>query len=231
MESTRLAVELDDEEREFLMTLMADRRPSSHGIAPGKGSDIGLMPEDAYERLWHAVDERFRSAGVDSSPHTAGGLLLQSRQPLARLRELKIVRSANAPAGDFAEWLVVKATEGTLAPPSQKGWDVRTSDGRKLQVKARFVSNPVKAGQRQLSTFRSFDFDELVVVLLDDEHPVARVSCIPRAAVEEQARNDDYVGGNRVMASDELLDGGEDWTDRLRQVASMRLDNYLGPTP
>ncbi len=229
MGSASLDLELSPEERGFLMSLLADRRPKSHGVASGKGSDIDLIPDDEFERLWHATDDKLRNADLDLTPYTAGGLLLRSRQPLTRLRELGIVRSANAPAGDLAEWLVAKATDGELATQSQKGWDVKAHDGRRLQVKARFVSNPIKAGQRQLSTFRSFDFDELVVVLLDDVDPVSRASCIPRAVVEEQASPDEYVGGKRVLASDALLDSGEDWTDRLQQVAFMHLSNYVDP--
>ena len=229
MGSTSLNLELSEEERGFLMSLLADQRPTSHGIPPGKGSDIDLIPDDEFERLWNASYGKLRNADLDPTPYTAGGLLLQSRQPLGRLRELGIVRSANAPAGDVAEWLVAKATDGELAPKSQKSWDVKARDGRRLQVKARFVSDPIKAGQRQLSTFRSFDFDDLVVVLLNDVDPVGRASCIPRAAVEEQASPDEYVGGNRVVASDALLDSGEDWTNRLQQVALMHLSNYADP--
>jgi hypothetical protein len=221
-----MTVEFDSEQRDFLMSLLAARQPPAHGVKPGEASAIDEITEAEYDRLWNDVYGQLRTADVDTGPYTAGALLLQSRQPLARLRELQIVRSANAPAGDFAEWLVAKATGGTLAPQSQKGWDVETSDGRKLQVKARFVSNPIKSGQRQLSTFRSFDFDDLIVVLLDDQHPVARASCIPRAQVEERGRADDYVGGKRVTASDALLDSGENWTERLQEVASMHLDNY-----
>ena len=54
---------------------------------------------------------------------------------------------------------------GEQAPPSERSWDVLHPDGRRLQVKARFVSDPPKRGQDELSVIRSFDFDALVAVL------------------------------------------------------------------
>lgn len=58
---------------------------------------------------------------------------------LTELVERGVTRSRNAPVGDIAEFLVRIAYDGELAPPSEKSWDVRGSDGRKLQVKCRLV--------------------------------------------------------------------------------------------
>jgi hypothetical protein len=72
-----------------------------------------------------------------------------SRAIVRELLSRGIVRSANAPAGDYAELLVQRACGGALAPKSQKSWDVLTPNGRRLQVKARVITpeNP----SRQLS--------------------------------------------------------------------------------
>lgn len=228
MDDNGVALTLAYEERDFLMTLLAANRPTSHGIPAEKASDIDQISPDDYERLWAAADDKIRSADLDLSPFTAAGLLIESRAPLAKMRELGIVRTANAPAGDFAEWLVEKATGGEMAPKSQKGWDVMTDQGERIQVKARFVTDPIRAGQRQLSAFRSFEFDSLVVVFLDDRTPVSRASCIPREVVEHGAVADDYVSAKRVIASDALMEAGEDWTSRLQEVAGTHLSNYLG---
>ena len=77
------------------------------------------------------------------------------------------VCTENAPAGDYAEFLVASALGGTLAPNSEKSFDVLVGDLR-VQVKARVVSDPPKSGHLQLSPFRSFDFDEAIIVLFDD---------------------------------------------------------------
>jgi hypothetical protein len=147
---------------------------------------------------------------------TTGELLALSRGILAELRHRGVIRSGNAPAGDYAELLVQQATEGELAPNSQRSWDVT---GERLQVKARVVPNARTAGQRQLSVFRSWDFDAAVIVLFDDEFRVWRAAKLPVETLGEVARFVGHVSGYRVMANDALLDRGEDWTERLRQAA------------
>lgn len=150
---------------------------------------------------------------------TTSELLALSRGILAELRHRGVIRSGDAPAGDYAELLVQQATGGELAPNSQRSWDVETPAGEQLQVKARVVPNPKTAGQRQLSVFRSWEFDAAVIVLFDDEFRVWRAAKLPVEALKEVARFAKHVSGYRVMATDALLDRGEDWTERLCQAA------------
>lgn len=148
-----------------------------------------------------------------------GELLALSRGILAELRLRGVIRSGNAPAGDYAELLVQQATGGELAPNAQKGWDVETPANDRLQVKARVVPNPKAPGERQLSVFRSWEFDAAVIVLFDDEFRVWRATRLPVAVVKQAARFSEHVRGSRVLATDALLDRGEDWTERLRRAA------------
>lgn len=148
-----------------------------------------------------------------------GELLALSRLILAELRHRGVIRSGNAPAGDYAELLVQVATQGELAPASQKSWDVQTPDGERLQVKARVVTNPRAAGERQLSVFRSWEFDAALVVLFDDEFLVWKASKLEVSLVESVSRFVEHVKGHRVIANDALLAQGEDWTEKLRQAA------------
>ena len=109
------------------------------------------------------------------------------------------------------------ATGGELAPnASQKSWDVRTPAGERLQVKARVVVDPKVQGQRQLSVFRSWDFEAAVMVLFDDEFRVWKAAHLPVKVVKANRHWTEHVKGWRVMATDNLLAQGEDWTDRLR---------------
>jgi len=83
----------------------------------------------------------------------------------AILRELKsrgVIRTENAPVGDYAEYLVATALGGQLAANSEKSWDVLSENGEKLQVKARVVSEPQSRANcsylrsaRSASTLRS----------------------------------------------------------------------------
>jgi hypothetical protein len=58
-----------------------------------------------------------------------------------------------------------------------------------------------------------------VIVLFDDEFRVWKAARLPVGVLEEVARFVSHVKGYRVMATDALLDRGEDWTDRVRQAA------------
>ena len=130
----------------------------------------------------------------------------------------KIARTANSPPGDYAEFLVREALGGTLAPNSEKSWDILTADARRVQVKCRIVTNAVDRGQRQLSLIRSFDFDDLVIVLFNADYSIRSAVVLPVEVVESKAVYRPYVNGHVVFATDGLLHdpGAIDITDRLR---------------
>ena len=68
-------------------------------------------------------------------------LLVQYEGILAQLRDLGVVRTNDAPAGQFAEWLAMSVIGGTLAPNSQKGYDLDLTGSTwgKVQVKSRVL--------------------------------------------------------------------------------------------
>jgi hypothetical protein len=144
------------------------------------------------------------------------------------LRELKsrgVIRTENAPTGDYAEYLVARGLGGVLAMNSKKSWDVQLPNGDRIQVKARVVSDPPRAGQRQLSPFRSFEFDATVVVLLRDiDFEVLRAVILPRAVVESSSVYRSHVNGYVMFATQDILDHplAVDLTDRLRDAAAGR---------
>jgi hypothetical protein len=141
-------------------------------------------------------------------------LLAESQAILAELRSRGVIRSGNAPAGDYAEWLVRLVTGGTLAGNSERGWDVKCPDGTTLQVKARVLTaaNP----SRQLSSLRSWDFTACIVILFNGGFQVQRATRLPTDTLRSAARWQKHVSGWRVMATDALLDKGEDWTEAIR---------------
>jgi hypothetical protein len=144
-------------------------------------------------------------------------------QVLEELREREVVRSANAPTGDYAEWLVQKALGGTLQPNANKSADLIVRK-KKVQIKARVVSDPEKPGERQLSSFRSWDFDYAVIVLFDRRYGVRRATRIDVGQIRAVAKDDKWVSGHRVIARDALLDLGLDITGRLREAAAAQDD-------
>jgi hypothetical protein len=137
---------------------------------------------------------------------------------LTELLRRGVIRTRNAPAGDLAELLVARAYRGELASNAEKSWDVRAADGRLLQVKCRVVSAEPKRGQLGLSPFRSFDFDAVVIVLLDEEsYAVAQAVELPVGVVEENSRHVRLVNGFRLHATPSLFARAEaiDVTDVL----------------
>src|SRR5947199_2346102 len=107
-------------------------------------------------------------------------LLMGYARILGELRRRGVVRSANAPAGDYAEWLCWRALGGALEPNSKKSYDLVDDEGRTIQVKARVVSDPPKPGQVQTSPFRSWDFSHVAFVLLDErDYHVQRAALLP----------------------------------------------------
>lgn len=158
-------------------------------------------------------------ARLEESP--TGELLALSRRILKELQRREVVRSGNAPAGDYAELLVREAVGGRLARNAQRSWDVLGPTGERIQVKARVVTNPQARSERQLSVFPSWEFDAAVIVLFDDNFRVWRATRLPVEFVQAAGHFKRHVRGTVVFATDELLDLGEDWTDSLREVESL----------
>ena len=96
-------------------------------------------------------------------------LFAQWAEALHRLREGPWVWSANAPLGDFAEWLVCQHYGGRLAPAGQKGFDIEVDRGdriERLQVKALLQTGP----PRRRISIRAAEpppFDALVAVIFN----------------------------------------------------------------
>lgn len=139
-----------------------------------------------------------------------------------QLRTRGIVRSANSPTGDLAEYLFCKAFGWQQANNSVRGYDATDSKGTRYQIKARRVHRRNKS--RQLSAIRdlaSGNFDILAGVLFDDDYNVIRAALIPRAVIEVRSKYIAHTNSNNFMLQDEiwLLDGVEDVTDEIRAVA------------
>lgn len=98
--------------------------------------------------------------------HATPQLLSQYAQILAELRIRGVVRTANAPLGDYAEHMALRVYGGSLAQNSAKSYDLTTDNGRRIQVKARTVSASTSASA-VFSVFRSFEFDVATLLVLD----------------------------------------------------------------
>jgi hypothetical protein len=202
-------------------TLRATRTPEK---ATGTGDAAPPEPGLDREGPSEAMVVRVHSA-IDGEARSTAELLAGYAQTLAILRERGVIRTGNAPSGDYAEWLVWRAFGGTIEPNSTKSHDVTDADGRRLQVKARLVSEPPTSGQLQTSVFRSWDFDFAVLVQLgDNDYSVKRASLVPAHVFEQGAANarwSDHVNGWAVFMTPQLMNHPEalDVTATLRAIS------------
>ena len=149
-------------------------------------------------------------------------LLELSTACVEELRERGVVRTGNAPLDDYAEWLAAKAFSGELAPNAERSFDLTTGAGVRVQVKSRRVSNPPRPGQLQTSTFRSWGFDQALLMLVDERtYEVRRASLIPQPVVEELSRYVAHVNGSNAYMTEDLMGHAEavDMTGLLQAAA------------
>jgi hypothetical protein len=98
---------------------------------------------------------------------------LRSADPagLELLREAEVIRGT-APRqrlGDYAEFLAQRALGGLLAPPGQRGWDLKTKDGERVQVKARDRhSSPNGFNWFHVANVHESGFDHLALAMFDN---------------------------------------------------------------
>lgn len=116
---------------------------------------------------------------------------------LAELKKRNIVRTANSPLGDYAEWLVAQKLNLTLSGNSTAGYDARDSAGTRYQIKSRRVHSANRS--RQLSPIRNLDgqhFDYLIAVIFNDDFSVQQAVKIPHAVISEYASYRDHINGH-----------------------------------
>ncbi len=144
-------------------------------------------------------------------------LLASYEAILKELRKRQVIRTNDAPSGQYAEWLACSVLGGVLEPNATKSYDLITPDGVCLQIKARVLRPPTNAGQRQLSVFRSFDFDQALIILFDNEYQVHSATLMPQHLVFEHSRQRAHVNGRVLIATDAVLKQGSDITSKFRE--------------
>jgi len=150
---------------------------------------------------------------------TIAELLALHAAVMEELRERGVLRSANNPTGDLAEYLFCEAFGWAQEKNSAKGFDATGKDGTRYQIKGRRLHQRNKS--RQLSAIRDLDgFDVLAAVLLDDDYRVTRAALIPAAVVDERSTYVKHTNSHRFMLQDDVWGDADvsDVTDRLRVI-------------
>ncbi|MCW1753034.1 hypothetical protein [Rhizobium acaciae] len=150
---------------------------------------------------------------------TTADLLAMHAAIMEELRIRNVLRSANNPTGDLAEYLFCAAFGWQQAANSVKGFDATGGDGIRYQIKGRRIHQRNKS--RQLSAIRDLNgFDILAVVLFDDDYNIVRAALIPAAAVTEKSVYIAHTNSYKFQARDSIWDVADvtDVTERLRAV-------------
>lgn len=141
----------------------------------------------------------------DLTQLTAAELLGLHAQIGEELRSRGVLRTANNPTGDLAEYLFCAAFGWTQAPNSERGFDATGPDGTRYQIKGRRVHrrNP----SRQLSAIRDLageHFDVLAGLILDDDFRVVKAALIPRSVIEARSTYVAHTNSHRFMLQDDV---------------------------
>lgn len=121
------------------------------------------------------------------------------------LRERGVVRSANNPTGDLAEYLFCSAFGWQIAPNSARGYDATGPDGIRYQIKGRRIHR--RNQSRQLSAIRDIKgghFGVLAGVLFDDNFTVVKAALIPITIVIERSTYVPHTNSNKFMLRDDV---------------------------
>ena len=141
---------------------------------------------------------------------------------MEELRRRDILRSANNPTGDLAEYLFCQAFGWKQAKNSQSGYDAFDEKGVRYQIKGRRIH--ARNSSRQLSALRNLSdqpFDILAAVLFDDEYKITRAACIPHETVLRNSRYRAHTNSHLFHLRDAV------WADETVRDVTQDLQSVL----
>jgi hypothetical protein len=151
---------------------------------------------------------------------TIAELLVLHSGILHELRRREVLRTANNPTGDLAEYLFCKAFGWAQESNSTKAFDAVDEDGLRYQIKGRRLHGLNRS--RQLSAIRDLNgFDVLAAVLFDDNYLVMKAALIPAIVIRDRSKFVEHTNSNRFLLRDEIwsVAGVTDVSEQLRNVA------------
>lgn len=181
------------------------------GFRPTRATaDQALSEEEVALILGRFPDETYRPYAST----TTSKLLEQYGSILAELRARDVVRTGNAPIGDYAEHLAQQVYGGALAQNSVKSYDLISGDSRKMQVKARAVGR-LSSRATTFSAFRSFEFDVACFLLFDARtYRLIWAKELTAGAALSVSRRSEHVNANHLSRSTVEREGA-DVTDKF----------------
>lgn len=180
----------------------------------------------SIHRLCYKWTFSLRPFMIDPKTCSVQDLLHLYVEILEELRSRKILRTANSPVGDYAEWLVANRLGLTLASNSTAGYDALDDQGTRYQIKCRRITREGKSPQ--LSAIRNLstkDFDFLIVLLFDHGMEIDQVYKIPHSLVGQYAVYRKHVNAHILIMRGPILSDPcvENITHLFRDLAAVDL--------
>ncbi|HGG1532943.1 TPA: hypothetical protein ACJFM6_002499, partial [Escherichia coli] len=143
---------------------------------------------------------------MDLSQLSCVELMQLNQLTLDELERRDVLRTRNNPVCEYTEWLVAEKMQMELAPPSTKGYDATTSEGRKIQIKSR--KNNLRNKSLVLGIIRNYElnqFDELIAVIYNHDFSIRYAISIPHELVKEYGFYNKHQNGYTLRISNLLL--------------------------
>ncbi|MBN2269939.1 MAG: hypothetical protein JXN61_04950 [Sedimentisphaerales bacterium] len=145
------------------------------------------------------------------------------------LRRRGVVRSANNPLADYAEFLVCCTLRLSPAGPSTKGFDATDASGNRYEIKARRRAKGTEP--TRFSALRDFEgghFRYVVLVLFADDYTIERAAVLTVSAVRKRAFYQKHVNGWIIPLNDRTWAGvGVRDVSRELRIEQTRLKHRL----
>jgi hypothetical protein len=138
----------------------------------------------------------------DAAGRTTPQLFADWAALMRELRKRGVVRTNNNPVGDIAEAVVHAHYGGERGSFAQAGWDVKTPDGERIQVKAMRTTETTR--RRNVSPIRDADYDSVVIVIFDEDFKLTEGLKLSREVVEELFQHREHVNGRIITVTQAL---------------------------
>lgn len=131
---------------------------------------------------------------------------------------MQALNRTNNLVGEYAEYLVLLHYGGEQLKESCKSADIKTNDGKLIQVKARKIN---KTNSTQLGIIRSWDFDLLVVILFNEDGSILKGLEVSADIAEEYAVPNKHQNGFVITTSKSFLEDSrsKDITSELLKIS------------
>jgi len=154
------------------------------------------------------------SPQVDLSSMSAIQLMNLREEVISELSERGILRTRNHPLGDFTEWLVAEELDLERETNAQRGYDAKSEDGTRYQIKGRQLSSASGSWQVEVRGLSENRFDHLILVVYEPDFEMQEAFSISHEVFEKYARYKNYTNEFVITSSSEIFDD-----DRINTIS------------